>query len=60
MKEILERKEELNKVKVLGQLLNDECVEEDGKVITQWLKELDAKWDDLCSRVMQRKVAIII
>lgn len=59
MKEVSEREEELNKVIALGQLLNDECVEEDGKVILQWLKELHAKWDDLNIQLIQRKVLYV-
>ena len=45
-------------MKTLGQLLNNECVEEDGEVIMQWMKELHAKWDNLHARVIQRKVSI--
>lgn len=45
-------------MKALGQLLNNECVEEDGEVIMQWMKDLDAKWDNLYARVIQRKVSI--
>ena len=58
VKEISDKEEELNKVKTLGQLLNNECVEEDGEVIMQWMKELHAKWDNLYAQVIQRKVSI--
>ena len=56
MKEVAEKEEELNEVIALGQLLNDECVEEDGEVVLQWLKELQAKWDNLNIQLIQRKV----
>ena len=56
MKEVAEKEEELNEVIALGQLLNDECVEEDGEVMLQWLKELQAKWDNLNIQLIQRKV----
>lgn len=40
----------------LGQSLHNKCIEQDGKVILQWLEELHTKWDYLDTQLMQRKV----
>lgn len=57
---MLGKEEELNKVLALGQSLNSKCVEGDGRVISQWLEELQAKWDNLNNHLTQRKVPLYI